>query len=55
MTPEPSPDPLDTENLLKPSGRGIFYMKKFMDDIQYTFGPKGGTIVTLRKTLPELD
>lgn len=42
-------DPLAPENLLRPNGRGIFYMKSFMDDIQY--GPRkgGGTVVTLRK------
>ena len=42
-------DPLAPENLLKPNGRGIFYMKSFMDDIQYGLRPGGGTVVTLRK------
>ena len=49
--PEEVADPLDPDNLLKPSGRGIFYMKRFMDDIEYSFGPNGGTRVTLRKRL----
>lgn len=44
-------DPLSPENLLKPSGRGIFYMKSFMDDIDYAFRPGGGTVVTMRKHL----
>ncbi len=44
-------DPLAPENMLKPSGRGIFYMKRFMDDIDYSFRPDGGTVVTLRKSL----
>jgi serine/threonine-protein kinase RsbW len=44
-------DPLAPENLLKPNGRGIFYMKSFMDDIQYGVRPGGGTVVTLRKRL----
>jgi serine/threonine-protein kinase RsbW len=44
-------DPLAPENLLKPNGRGIFYMKSFMDDIQYGVRPGGGTLVTLRKRL----
>ena len=44
-------DPLAPENLLKPSGRGIFYMKSFMDEIDYSPGPEGGTVVTLRKRL----
>ena len=33
--PELVDNPLAPENLLKPSGRGIFYMKNFMDDIDY--------------------
>jgi serine/threonine-protein kinase RsbW len=44
-------DPLAPENLLRPNGRGIFYMKSFMDEIQYGAGPGGGTMVTLRKRL----
>lgn len=43
------PDPLASENLLRPDGRGIFFMKKFMDRIDYSFEPGGGTLVTLRK------
>lgn len=46
-------DPLAPENLLKPNGRGIFYMKNFMDDIQYGLRPGGGTVVTMRKRIPE--
>jgi serine/threonine-protein kinase RsbW len=45
-------DPLAPENLLKPNGRGIFYMKSFMDEIQYSIRPGGGTVVTLRKRVP---
>jgi len=44
-------DPLAEKNLLKPNGRGIFYMGKFMDDIRYKFRPSGGTELTLRKRL----
>ena len=44
-------NPLDQENLLKPNGRGIFYMGKFMDDIRYNFRPAGGTELTLRKRI----
>jgi serine/threonine-protein kinase RsbW len=42
-------DPLAPQNLLKPNGRGIFYMKSFMDDIRYGTRPGGGTVVTMRK------
>lgn len=44
-------NPLDPKNLLKPNGRGIFYMRSFMDDIRYTSLPEGGTRVTLRKRI----
>ena len=44
-------DPLAPENLLKPNGRGIFYMKSFMDLIDYEFLPGQGTVVTMRKSL----
>ena len=49
--PKEVADPLAPDNLLKPDGRGIFYMKRFMDEIDYSFGPSGGTLVTLRKRL----
>ena len=42
--------PLEEANLLKPNGRGIFYMDKFMDEIRYDFGPEG-TELTLRKRI----
>jgi serine/threonine-protein kinase RsbW len=44
-------DPLAPENLLRPNGRGIFYMKSFMDEIHYGTRPGGGTVVTLRKRI----
>jgi serine/threonine-protein kinase RsbW len=44
-------DPLARENILKTNGRGILFMEKFMDAIQYGAGPGGGTMVTLRKRL----
>ena len=49
--PETVEDPLAPENLLKPNGRGIFYMKSFMDEIEYDARPGGGTVVTLRKRI----
>lgn len=49
------PDPLDPENLLNPNGRGIFYMKSFMDEVEFSKHPDGGTIVrmTKRRTDPD--
>jgi len=43
------PDPLAEENLLRASGRGIFFMKNFMDEVTYDFKPNGGTCVTMVK------
>lgn len=42
-------DPLAPENLLRPTGRGLFYMQKFMDRVDYGRRAGGGTVVTLRK------
>jgi serine/threonine-protein kinase RsbW len=42
-------DPLAPENLLRPDGRGIFYIEKFMDGVEWGARPGGGTVVTLRK------
>ena len=47
--PQRIPDPLDAENLLRPNGRGIFFMKQFMDEIEFSFEEGEGTILTLRK------
>jgi serine/threonine-protein kinase RsbW len=47
-------NPVAEENLLKPDGRGIFFMRSFMDDVRYTFPKKGGTVVTmLKKVAPK--
>lgn len=45
-------DPVAEENLLKAYGRGIFFMKSFMDEVAYTFPDGGGTKVTMVKKLP---
>ena len=44
-------DPLAQENLLKVDGRGIFFMKSFMDEVTYAFPPQGGTLVRMLKRL----
>jgi len=49
--PDTVPDPLAPENLLKACGRGIFFMRQFMDEVSYSFPAKGGTVVTMRKRL----
>ena len=44
-------DPLNPQNLMKTSGRGIFYMKTFMDQVRYSFLPGGGTSLVMTKNL----
>ena len=44
-------DPLNPQNLMKTSGRGIFYMKTFMDQIDFTFSEAGGTQLVMKKNL----
>jgi len=45
------PDPLAQENLLRNSGRGIFLMKAFMDEVRVRRAHPEGTEVTLVKYL----
>jgi serine/threonine-protein kinase RsbW len=47
--PAAVPDPLAEENLLKADGRGIFFMRQFMDEVSYSFPPRGGTVVKMVK------
>lgn len=49
---ESLPDPLAPENLFKPRGRGILLMNTFMDKVDFQFQAEGGTVVTLKKSLP---
>jgi serine/threonine-protein kinase RsbW len=44
-------DPLAPENILKSSGRGIFFMRSFMDDVQLQRGSDGGMEVRMVKKL----
>jgi serine/threonine-protein kinase RsbW len=44
-------DPLAPENLLKASGRGIFFMRSFMDDVTLRRGTEGGMEVRMVKKL----
>jgi serine/threonine-protein kinase RsbW len=55
FNPAAVPDPLAEENLLRASGRGIFFMKNFMDEVTYHFEPKRGTRVTMMKRVGEAD
>jgi serine/threonine-protein kinase RsbW len=47
------PDPTQEENLLRPNGRGIFYMQQFMSRVEFGRAPGGGTtVVMVRELLP---
>jgi serine/threonine-protein kinase RsbW len=47
--PELVANPLAEENLLKSSGRGIFLIRNFMDDVQVQRAPEGGMEVRMIK------
>ena len=49
--PEEVADPLAPENILKSSGRGIFFMRSFMDDVSSSADPAGGMEVRMVKKL----
>jgi serine/threonine-protein kinase RsbW len=47
--PSKVPDPTAPENLLKDSGRGVYLMRVYMDDLKYNVTPTGTeTILTLK-------
>jgi len=49
--PQGIADPLAPENLLKASGRGIFFMRSFMDDVTLKRASEGGMEVRMVKKL----
>ena len=48
-------NPLDPENLLKSSGRGIFLIRNFMDDVQLQRAPEGGMEIRMLKRVQPAD
>ena len=46
-------DPLAQENRFKTSGRGIFYMKTFMDEVRFSRVDGGGMEIVLTKDLTQ--
>lgn len=46
---EEIPDPTNPENLLKASGRGILFMRSFMDEVKWSIHREGGMIVKMLK------
>jgi len=49
FNPADVPDPTDSENIMKASGRGIFFMRTFMNDVEWFIRPEGGTTVRMTK------
>jgi len=46
-------DPTETQNLLKPSGRGILIIRSFMDEVNLSVSEGGGSRLRMVKRLPE--
>ena len=51
LDPDEIPDPLAAENLMKQSGRGIFLIRAFMDEVRFR-KLEQGTEITLIKRIP---
>ena len=47
--PASVPDPTDPANILKTSGRGIFLIRNFMDEVEWIARPEGGTTIRMVK------
>jgi len=50
--PDAVANPLAAENLLKSSGRGIFFIRNFMDDVRLQHAPEGGMEIRMIKRVP---
>lgn len=46
---EDIPDPTNPENLLKTDGRGILFMRSFMDEVEWSNPDGGGLVVRMLK------
>ena len=51
--PDELADPLAPENILKSSGRGIFLIRNFMDDVQLQRGKHRGMEIRMVKKVPK--
>ena len=48
--PSKVPDPTEPENLLKDSGRGLYLMKVYMDDLKYNVTTEGTETILILNT-----
>ncbi len=55
FNPDSVPDATAPENLLNAAGRGLFFMRAFMSEVEYIFPPEGGTVVRLVKTIEKAE
>jgi serine/threonine-protein kinase RsbW len=53
FNPEEIADPLAPENILKSSGRGIFLIRSFMDDVRLQRGQTRGMEIRMVKKVPK--
>ncbi len=51
FAPDEIPDPTNPANLLKANGRGILFMRSFMDEVEWSNHDGGGMVVTMRKAM----
>ncbi len=49
FNPDTISDPTKEENILKSSGRGIFFMRNFFEEVDWSISPDGGTTVRMIK------
>jgi serine/threonine-protein kinase RsbW len=49
------PDPRLPENVARGHGRGVFYMRHFTDEVEFSFPARGGTVARLLKRLSAVD
>ena len=49
LDPSTLPDPLTPENILKPSGRGIFLMRAIMDEVEFRQLAPGTEITMIKR------
>lgn len=50
ISEERIPDPLNPDNLLKPGGRGIFFVRSFMENVRFRVPPEGGHEIIMEKS-----
>lgn len=46
---EEVPDPTNPENLLKANGRGVLFMRTFMEEVEWSYHENGGIVVKMCK------